>query len=104
MKRLDEEEALKMGRMAENAEKVAKGQLTGKLVSIRLHGSAEHAELASRLPIQIGDTVDAESIRRMAETLRTIDRGLHVGVEINPAGEISLHVFREESDRDAKKP
>jgi beta-lactamase regulating signal transducer with metallopeptidase domain len=98
------EVALKMGRMAENAEKVAKGEITGKLVSIQLHGSAEHADLRGRLPIGIGDKVDAESLQRLVDTLRTIDESFRVGLDIQQPGALSLHIFSEESGSDGKKP
>jgi Zn-dependent protease with chaperone function len=98
------EVALKIGRMAENAERVAKGEITGKLVSIRLHGAAEHADLQGRLPIAIGDKVDAESLQRLVDTLRTIDGSFRVGLDIQQPGALSLHIFSEESGPDRKEP
>lgn len=98
------EAALKMSRMAENAERVEKGELTGKLTSIRLHGSAEGTELQSRIPIQIGDKVDAESLQRVADALRSIDPGFHIGLDITQSGDVSLHIFGDKSTPEDKQP
>jgi len=99
----DREGALKMSELAETAARVAKGGITGRLAAIRLHGTAEHSDLANRLPIHIGDKVNAESLSRVASTLRTIDLNLNVGVDVVEPGNITLHIFGEEPGG-TKKP
>ncbi len=78
-----------------NTKAAERGELAGKLVAIGLHGQAEAPEVRSRLtlPIQIGDTVDADSILRVEKFVEDIDKRLMVGLEKTPSGDITLQVL-----------
>jgi TonB family protein len=88
------EERTEMKRMMENTTLAEKGELTGKVVEIRTHGAAERMGL--RLPVQVGDTISADSVHNLETFLRSIDKQLLLGLGTNANGEISVHVFASE--------
>ena len=89
--------------MLDNAKRVAHGVLTGRLASIQLHGSAEDAELENRLPLHIGDKVDAESFERLVKAVHAINPNLHIGLDTDQSGDISLHIFPETANLAVKE-
>ena len=94
--------SLEMHRMLETAEIVTKGGLTGRIVAIRTHGGASTPEVQNNLLIHVGDTIDAESLRRTRDYLQSVDKRLFIGLESGPNGDMSLHVFRDANDPSAQ--
>jgi TonB family protein len=90
------EERTELKQMVENTTLAEKGELTGKVVEIRTHGAAER--MALRLPVQVGDTISADSVLNLETFLHSIDKRLLLGLEKNATGEISVHVFASQPD------
>jgi TonB family protein len=90
------EERTEMKQMMENTALAENGELTGKVVEIRTHGAAERMGL--RLPVQVGDTINADSVLNLETFLRSIDKRLLLGLETNANGEIAVHVFAGQPD------
>lgn len=90
------EERTEMKQVMENTVLAEKGKLTGKVVEIRTHGAAERMGL--RLPVQVGDTISADSVLNLETFLRSTDKRLLLGLETNANGDISVHVFASQPD------
>lgn len=88
-------EAIK--RMLENTKRAENGELTGKIVQIRKHGVAESLDL--HLPVTLGDEVNAETISRVKQALRTVDRDLVLGLANGPDDRVVLHIFSEQNQQ-----
>jgi hypothetical protein len=88
-------EAIK--RMLENTKRAENGELTGKIVQIRKHGVVESLDL--HLPVTLGDEVNAETISRVKQALRTVDRDLVLGLANGPDDRVVLHIFSEQNQQ-----
>jgi hypothetical protein len=78
-------------KMTENTARAERGELTGKITRIQTHGAAERMDL--HLPVALGDRLSPETILRVEQSLRGIDRQFVLGLETGPGDSIAMHIF-----------
>ena len=84
-----------ISQMIKNSELAERGDLSGRIDQIKLHGGARRMDL--HLPVAVGDELTAESLQRLDQSLHSIDRRLLLALGKEPGDRISIHILYAEN-------